>query len=331
MKDHHEVVLVSSGAVAEGISRLGWLIKPRSVNHLQAAASVGQVGLVAAYESAFQQHGTNTSQVLLTHDDLSNRTRYLNARSTINTLLELGIVPIVNENDTVATAEIQFGDNDTLASLVTNLLEANLLIILTDQSGLYSLDPRVSKDAKLITEGNASDRELEKMAGSNPGSHLGSGGMFTKILAAKRAAKSGANTIIASGKEKNILTRLVGGERIGTSLKANTIPLDAKRQWLADHLKVRGYVTVDEGATAALLKKGKSLLPIGIESVEGDFARGDLISCIGSGRREIARGLANYSSNETKKLLKTPSNKIEEVLGYIAEEELIHRNNLVLI
>ncbi len=326
----HEIIIVSSGAVAEGVSRLKWSARPHAVHELQAAASVGQVGLVESYEKAFQKYKVNTSQILLTHEDLANRTRYLNARATIKTLINLGIIPIVNENDTVATNEIRFGDNDTLAALVTNLIDADLLIILTDQDGLYNLDPRVNHDAKLVKTAKAGDSRLEKMAGSLPGSHLGSGGMLTKIIAAKRAARSGAHTIIASGKEKNVLNRLEAEEEIGTLLIADKIPLDAKRQWLADHLNIQGRVHLDQGAATALLDDGKSLLPIGVQKVDGVFSRGDLIACVDPLNKEIARGLANYNSDDTNKILKTPSKKIKQILGYIAEDELIHRDNLVL-
>ncbi len=326
----HEIIIVSSGAVAAGISRLKWSFKPQALPELQAAASVGQVGLVESYEKAFRKYKVNTSQILLTHEDLANRTRYLNARATIKTLIKLGIIPIVNENDSVATSEIRFGDNDTLAALVTNLIDANLLIILTDQDGLYNLDPRINRDAQLVKTAKAGDERLEKMAGSLPGSHLGSGGMITKVIAAKRAARSGAHTIIASGKEKNILARLLTEEKIGTLLVADKIPLDAKRQWLADHLNIRGRVYLDQGATIALLQEGKSLLPIGVEKVDGNFSRGDLIACIDPLNKEIARGLVNYSSDETNKILNNPSKKIKQILGYIAEDELIHRDNLVL-
>lgn len=327
----YEVILVSSGAVAEGKKRLGWTSKPRVLHQLQAAASVGQVGLVEAYAGSFHEQGVTISQILLTHDDFSDRTRYLNARSTINALLGWGVVPIVNENDTVATAEIQFGDNDTLAALVTNLLEAHLLIILTDQDGLFDLDPRKHKDAKLVRDGKAGDHELEKMASEIPGSHIGSGGMQTKVLAAKRAAASGADTIIASGHENNILLRILDGEKIGTKLKATKVPLDAKRQWLADNLKIKGIVSLDTGAETAIVKDGKSLLPVGVEKVEGTFTRGDLVSCVGPANKEIARGLVNYNSDEAIKLIGITSVKIEEALGYVAEEELIHRNNLVIL
>jgi glutamate 5-kinase len=325
-----QVVLVSSGAVAEGMQRLGWKRRPNALHELQAAAAVGQMGLVEAYESCFRRHGLHTAQILLTHEDLSDRKRYLNARSTLRTLLELNVVPIINENDTVATDEIRFGDNDTLAALVTNLIEADALVILTDQPGLYTRDPRRHQDAEFVHEGKAGDPALEKMAGG-VGSHVGSGGMLTKILAAKRAARSGAATIIASGREPDVLLRLVQGEPIGTQLLAETMTLAARKQWLADHLQVRGKLSLDEGAVKALKVDGKSLLPIGVYELGGQFERGEVVSCLDPQGREIARGLVNYSAVETAKILKSPSHEIEARLGYIDEPELIHRDNLVLL
>ncbi|HEX7813405.1 MAG TPA: glutamate 5-kinase [Burkholderiales bacterium] len=325
-----QVVLVSSGAVAEGMQRLGWKRRPNALHELQAAAAVGQMGLVEAYESCFRRHGLHTAQILLTHEDLSDRKRYLNARSTLRTLLELNVVPIINENDTVATDEIRFGDNDTLAALVTNLIEADALVILTDQPGLYTRDPRRHQDAEFVHEGKAGDPALEKMAGG-VGSHVGSGGMLTKILAAKRAARSGAATIIASGREPDVLLRLAQGEPIGTQLLAETMTLAARKQWLADHLQVRGKLSLDEGAVKALKVDGKSLLPIGVYELGGQFERGEVVSCLDPQGREIARGLVNYSAVETAKILKSPSQEIEARLGYIDEPELIHRDNLVLL
>src|SRR3954464_11859136 len=325
-----EVVLVSSGAVAEGMQRLGWKRRPNALYELQAAAAVGQMGLVEAYESCFRQHGLHTAQVLLTHEDLADRKRYLNARSTLRTLLDLGVIPVINENDTVATDEIRFGDNDTLAALVTNLIEADALVILTDQRGLYTKDPRRYDDAKLITEARAGDTQLEKMAGG-VGSHLGSGGMLTKILAAKRAARSGASTVIASGREPDVLIRLASGELIGTQLVAETMTLAARKQWMADHLQVRGKLKLDDGAIRALRSGGKSLLPIGVVDAAGDFERGEMVSCLDANDCEIARGLVNYSSVETRKILRLPSHEIEARLGYVDEPELIHRDNLVLL
>lgn len=325
-----EVALVSSGAIAEGMQRLGWKKRPRAVYELQAAAAVGQMGLVEAYESCFRKFGLHTAQILLTHEDLSDRTRYLNARSTVRTLIRLGTIPIINENDTVATDEIRFGDNDTLAALVTNLIEAHVLIILTDQAGLFTKDPRRHADAEFVATANAGDPALEKMAGG-VGSELARGGMLTKILAAKRAARSGAHTIIVAGKETNVLQRLIAGESIGTVLHAKTMTLAARKQWLADHLQVRGRIRLDDGAVKALISDRKSLLPIGVIEVSGQFERGEAVSCLDLQGNEIARGLINYSATETAKILKTPSTQIETKLGYVDEPELIHRDNLVLL
>jgi len=325
-----QIVLVSSGAVAEGMQRLGLRKRPTAVNELQAAAAVGQMGLVQMYESCFSQHGLHTAQVLLTHDDLSDRKRYLNARSTLRTLLSLGVIPIINENDTVVTDEIRFGDNDTLGSLVANLIEADVLVILTDQSGLYSADPRKDKQAVLIQQALAGDAELEKMAGG-AGSAVGTGGMLTKILAAKRAARSGAGTIIASGREPEVLLKLAQGQSIGTHLRAGQGKLQAKQQWMADHLRVAGKVTLDEGAVKVLRDQGKSLLPVGVVKVEGNFERGDVVACLDEQGQEVARGLVNYSAAETARILRTPSNEIAQILGYVDESELIHRDNLILM
>ncbi len=325
-----QVVLVSSGAVAEGMQRLGWKKRPGALHALQAAAAVGQMGLVEAYESCFRKFGLHTAQILLTHEDLSDRKRYLNARTTVRTLLDLDVIPIINENDTVATDEIRFGDNDTLGALVTNLIEADALIILTDQPGLYTQDPRRHSGAELVRQASAADVELEKMAGG-VGSHIGSGGMLTKILAARRAARSGAHTIIASGHEAEVLIRLAGGEMIGTELKAPTMTLAARKQWLADHLQVRGKLVLDEGAVKALRADGKSLLPIGVFEVSGEFDRGEVVSCLDSTGREIARGLVNYGAADARRILRTPSSQIEAKLGYVDEPELIHRDNLVLL
>ena len=325
-----EVVLVSSGAIAEGLQRLGWTKRPHALNELQAAAAVGQMGLVQAYETCFRGHGLHTAQILLTHDDLSNRTRYLNAQSTLRTLLGLDVIPIINENDTVVTEEIRFGDNDTLGALVANLLAADCLVILTDQAGLYTADPRKDPAATLVTAARAGDPELERMAGG-AGSALGRGGMLTKILAAKRAARSGAATIIASGREPEVLTRLAAGEAIGTQLSAAEPQVAARKKWLADHLQVRGRVVLDEGAVAGLRDRGTSLLPIGVYEVAGEFERGALVACVDGEGREVARGLVNYSAQETRRILRKPSAQIEAVLGYLVEPELIHRDNLVLV
>lgn len=325
-----ELVLVSSGAVAEGMSRLGWGQRPHALHELQAAAAVGQMGLVQAYESHFQQFGLHTAQILLTHDDLANRQRYLNARSTLRTLLKLGVVPVVNENDTVATEEIRLGDNDTLAALVANLVEADLLVLLTDQAGVYDRDPRLHADARLIPAARAGDPALEQMAGRGAG-RLGSGGMYTKIRAAARAARSGTATIVASGQEAEVLKRLMRGEEIGTLLSPSAEPLAARKQWLASPLQVRGRLMLDEGAVRVLRESGRSLLPVGVTAVEGDFARGEVVVCLGPDGREVARGLINYGAGETRKIMRHPSDRIEELLGYVDEPELIHRDNLVLL
>jgi len=330
VKQKKDVILVSSGAVAEGMQRLGWKKRPTAINELQAAAAVGQMGLVQMYESCFSRHGLHTAQVLLTHDDLSDRKRYLNARSTLRTLLDMNVIPIINENDTVVTDEIRFGDNDTLASLVANLIEADTLVILTDQPGLYTADPRKQSDAKFIQHETAGNPELEKMAGG-AGSSIGSGGMLTKVLAAKRAARSGAHTIIASGREPNVLVRLAAGEAIGTQLQAPQVKIVARKQWLADHLRVGGSVTLDDGAVKALRQDGKSLLPIGVTAVKGNFERGDVVACLDINGQEIARGLVNYTSTETLRILRQPSSEIARILGYIDEAELIHRDNLILM
>ena len=300
------------------------------MHELQAAAAVGQMGLIEAYESRFRQHGLLTSQILLTHEDLADRKRYLNARSTLRTLLELGVVPIINENDTVATDEIRFGDNDTLGALVTNLVEADALIILTDQSGLYSADPRKDPAATLIRNAVAGSVDLEAMAGG-AGSEIGLGGMLTKVIAAKRAARSGAHTVIASGHEENVLERLVNGEHVGTLLRAATPTLAARQQWMADHLQVRGRLTLDAGAVKALRESRRSLLPIGVSAVSGEFERGEVVGCCDESGMEIARGLVNYSASEARRIVRTPSAEIEQKLGYIDEPELIHRDNLVLL
>jgi glutamate 5-kinase len=325
-----QVLLVSSGAIAEGMQRLGWTRRPREVHELQAAAAVGQMGLAQAYESAFAALGIRSAQILLTHADLADRVRYLNARSTLFTLLGLSVVPVINENDTVVTDEIKFGDNDTLAALTANLVEADVLVILTDQAGLYSADPRRDPSATLLQEVTAGDPYLEKIAGGS-GSHIARGGMITKVLAAKRAARSGAHTVIASGREKDVLVRLAQGERVGTQLLASTEVLTARKQWLADHLQVKGWVLIDAGAARALAAEGKSLLPIGVVEVHGEFARGDVITCLGPDRREVARGLANYSSEQAQRIARRSSSEIEAVLGFVEERELIHRDNLVVL
>jgi glutamate 5-kinase len=325
-----EIALVSSGAIAEGMQRLGWAERPVAIHELQAAAAVGQMGLVQAYEAAFSRFGLHTAQILLTHEDLADRRRYLNARSTLFTLIGLGVIPVINENDTVTTDEIRLGDNDTLGALVTNLIEADVLVLLTDQPGLYSSDPRSDAAATLLSQARAGDPALEAMAGG-AGSQLGRGGMLTKVLAAKRAARSGASTVIADGREERVLTRLAAGEALGTQLIAETMTLAARKQWLADHVRTAGRLTLDAGAARALTRDGKSLLPIGVVACDGNFERGEIVGCIDPDGREIARGLINYSASETQRILKKPSSEIAVILGYVDEPELIHRNNLVLL
>jgi len=324
-----EVVMVSSGAIAEGMKRLGWRTRPTELHELQAAAAVGQMGLAQMYETQLSLHGLGSAQVLLTHADLADRERYLNARSTLLTLLRLQVIPVINENDTVVNDEIKFGDNDTLGALVANLVEADALVILTDQRGLYSADPRQVADARFIDTATAGDPALELMAGG-AGSSIGRGGMLTKILAAKRAAGSGASTVIAWGREPDVLLRLAAGEAIGTALLAGTPKLAARKQWMADHLQLRGAVTVDAGAALKLRDEGKSLLPIGVTEVEGDFHRGDVIAVRTTTGVEIARGLANYASGEARLIARKPSSQIAGLLGFSNEPELIHRDNLVL-
>jgi glutamate 5-kinase len=328
-REGREVALVSSGAIAAGMQRLGWAIRPHSMHELQAAAAVGQMGLAQAYESVFSRHGLGTAQVLLTHDDLADRNRYLNARATLTTLLELGIVPIINENDTVVTDEIKFGDNDTLGALVANLIEAECLIILTDQAGLFTSDPRRDPNASLVHEGRAEDPALQAMAGG-AGSGIAKGGMITKVRAAQRAARSGAHTLIASGREADALIRLARGEDLGTLLVASATPLAARKQWLADHLQLAGSVVLDDGAVGAL-RAGRSLLPVGVAAVEGNFERGAVVACRALDRSEIARGLINYASPEARRIAGHTSSEIESILGYVDEPELIHRDNMVLL
>ncbi|KAF7598283.1 MAG: glutamate 5-kinase [Candidatus Dactylopiibacterium carminicum] len=323
-----EVVLVSSGAIAAGMQRLGWKERPAETHALQAAAAVGQMSLAQAYEGAFHDYSLHTAQLLLTHEDMSDRLRYLNARATLSTLLSLGVVPIINENDTVVTDEIKFGDNDTLGALVANLIEADALIILTDQQGLYTADPRRDPEATLISEGQAEDRRYEAMAGG-AGTGISRGGMITKIRAAQRAAHSGAHTLIASGREQDPLLRLAAGEVLGTLLYASSSPMAARKQWLADHLQLAGRLTLDAGAVRAL-RGGASLLPVGVKQVEGEFTRGSAVACCNEQGEEIARGLSNYSSSEARRIAGHPSSDIESLLGYSEEPELIHRDNLVL-
>jgi len=324
-----QVVLVSSGAIAEGMARLGWAKRPHAMHELQAAAAVGQMGLIQAYEAAFARHGLRTAQILLTHEDMADRRRYLNARTTLHTLLALRVVPIVNENDTVVTDEISLGDNDTLGALVTNLIEADALVILTDQPGLFDADPRKHPQAQLIRTAQAGDARLERMAGG-AGSSVGTGGMLTKVLAAKRAANSGGHTVIASGREPDVLLRLARGEHVGSELRAALPVHSARQRWLANHLRLRGRVTLDDGAVRALLHARKSLLAIGVTGVSGDFERGDVVACVDAQGAEIARGLINYSASDTRRIMRQPSHRIEEILGSMTDDELMHRDNMVL-
>jgi glutamate 5-kinase len=328
-QEGREVIMVSSGAIAEGMKRLGWATRPQEIHALQAAAAVGQMGLAQMYETKLRQNGLGSAQVLLTHADLADRERYLNARSTLLTLLHHKVLPVINENDTVVNDEIKFGDNDTLGALVANLVEADALVILTDQKGLYTADPRKNTAAEFVHEARAGDPALEAMAGG-VGSSIGSGGMITKILAAKRAAGSGASTVIAWGREPDALIRLCKGEPIGTLLVAQTQKQQARKQWMADHLQLRGAVTVDPGAASKLLAEGKSLLAIGMTHVEGDFSRGDVIAIRDVNGLEIARGLANYASAEARLICRKPSSEFEGLLGYVAESEFVHRDNLIL-
>ncbi|MBF0219032.1 MAG: glutamate 5-kinase [Gammaproteobacteria bacterium] len=325
-----EIIMVSSGAVAEGMSRLGWKRRPAAIYELQAAAAVGQMGLVQAYESAFAQYGLKTAQILLTHDDLSNRARYLNARSTLNTLVQLGVVPIINENDTVVTDEIRFGDNDTLGALVANLIEADLLLILTDQQGMFDADPRKNEGAQLLNEVMANDPQLTLMAGSSGGA-LGRGGMATKLQAARLAARSGSATLIASGRNDRIFTAIRAAELVGTLFIPDKDPLLSRKQWLAGHLRLRGKVILDDGAVKVLSQAGRSLLAVGVTAVEGNFQRGEMVACVDRQGCEVARGLVNYSAEEARKIAGQPSSGIEAILGYVDEPELIHRDNLVLV
>lgn len=325
-----DVILVSSGAIAEGMRRLGWTQRPREMHQLQAAAAVGQMGLAQAYETAFRARGMVAAQVLLTHADLADRQRYLNARTTLLTLLEQGVVPVINENDTVVTDEIKFGDNDTLGALVTNLVEGDVLIILTDQSGLYSADPRKHADARLISQADAEDASLQAMAGG-AGTGMGTGGMATKITAARRAARSGAHTVIASGREPDVLLRLARGEIVGTQLLAGHAKLAARKQWMADHLQLRGWVTVDDGAARRLRAQGASLLPVGVVDVQGDFERGDVIAVRDGAGAEVARGLSNYAASQARRIMRHASIDIESILGFSEEPELVHRDNMVFL
>ena len=326
----HDVVLVSSGAVAEGMVRMGWRQRPKALPELQAAAAVGQMGLVRAYEACFETFGLHTAQVLLTRDDLAHRARYLNARGTLRTLLGLGVIPVINENDTVATDELRFGDNDTLAALVANLIEADLLILLTDQDGLFDRDPRGDPGARLIGETRVDDPQLDLVAGGSV-TGCGTGGMVTKVRAARLAARSGAATVIAPGRGSAVLTRIGAGEAVGTLLLPAQGPQAARKQWLAGHLQVRGRLTLDPGAVRALREKGTSLLAVGVKAVHGTFNRGEVVACEDEEGREVARGLVNYDVAETRRIRGEPSSRCEAILGYVDAEELIHRDNLVVL
>ena len=330
LDEGHEIVLVSSGAVAEGMSRMGWKTRPSALHELQAAAAIGQMGLVQAWESCFKRRGRHTAQVLLTHEALSTRRRYLHARGTLRTLVSRGVVPVVNENDTVANEELRFGDNDSLAALVANLVEADLMVLLTDQAGLFDADPRNNAGAKLVSVAHAGAAELDSMAGAS-GGDLGQGGMYTKVRAARLAARSGTATVIAGGREPAVLRRLAAGEPLGTLLRAAQEPEAARKRWLAGHLQVNGRLVLDDGAVKVLQQSGSSLLAVGVKTVEGRFRRGELVSCVDGSGHEVARGLVNYAADEARRIIGHPSSAIKGILGYVDEEELIHRDNLVLV
>lgn len=325
----NEVILVSSGAIAEGVARLGLKTRPESIHELQAAAAVGQMGLIQAYESSFMRFERHTAQILLDHDDMANRQRYLNARGVLQTLLSLGVVPVVNENDTVVTDEIRFGDNDSLAALVANLVDADMLVILTDKDGLFNANPDTNPDAKLISEAMANDSDLDALASGSAGT-LGRGGMVTKLQAARLAARSGCNTVIAGGRNQNILQQVAAGDSVGTLLQASQKPIAARKQWLAGQLQIKGKLVLDQGAVNVLTKQGSSLLAVGVSAVDGTFTRGELVSCVDAEGNEIARGLVNYSSDEADLIKGRSTESISEILGYREDDELIHRDNLVV-
>lgn len=329
LDQHRQVVVVSSGAIAEGLTRLGLETRPQSIHMLQSAAAVGQMGLIQTYESSFKRYRRQTAQILLDHDDMANRERYLNARGVIQTLLELNVVPIVNENDTVVTDEIRFGDNDRLAALVANLIDADMLIILTDKDGLYDADPDIDKNASLITQARASDTSLDAKAGGS-NSSLGRGGMLTKLQAARLAARSGCDTVIAGGRNPDILLRIISGEQVGTRLLADQAPLAARKQWLVGQLQVRGTLVLDRGAVKVLQQQGRSLLAVGVTAVQGNFTRGELVRCVNTDGHEVARGLINYNSVETDLIKGKNTGDIATLLGYCEHHELIHRDNMVI-
>lgn len=330
MDDNREIILVSSGSIAEGIARLDLSQRPTAIHELQAAAAVGQMGLIRAYETGFERYNKLTAQILLTHEDLANRQRYLNARATLSTLIKHGVLPIVNENDTVTTDEIRLGDNDTLGAQVANLIDADVLVLLTDQQGLFSADPRSNPDATLLERANASDPSVLNLAGPS-GTTLGSGGMRTKILAAERAAQTGTTTVIADGREADVLKKLAEGVALGTMLTSDRKPRDARKRWLADQLRAKGILTLDDGACRVLRDKGSSLLAVGVTACKGEFLRGDLVACVDQHGEEIARGLSNYSIADTRRLLGKSSEMIEEILGFSGEPELIHRDNMIIV
>jgi len=324
------VIIVSSGAIAEGMNRLNLVKRPSSSSRLQALAATGQMGLIQAYEVAFKKYNILTAQMLLTHEDLSNRARYLNAKNTLNNLMQYNIIPIINENDTVSTDEIKFGDNDTLASLVANLSGAEKLIILTDQDGLYTNDPRKVKDSKLIKSISVLDKKLNKYAGPS-NNILGRGGMITKISAAKKAAKSNTQTIIANGIKKNILINILNNQDyIGTTIYNKNLAINSKKQWIANSLKIKGKIIVDAGAKKVIKQSGKSLLPVGIKSISGEFKKGDLLAICSSNNIEIATGLTNYGSNELAKIIGMSTARIKKEFGIIDSEVVIHRDNMIL-
>ena len=331
-KEGFKVIIVSSGAIAAGVHRMGWKQKPKKISHLQAAAAVGQVSLVETYEKEFKKNGLTTAQVLITGEDFSSRKRYLNSRATFETLLNENILVIVNENDTVSTDEIKVGDNDTLAASIANAIQADLFVILTDQKGLFTENPTSSSQAELIKSVDADDEMLSRVA-SKSHSEFGTGGMETKIKAARIVAGLGIDTIIASGFEVDILLKIKSKNFVGTTIlsgKKNKA-ISAKKQWILNHIKAKGKLYLDSGAIAALVQFNKSLLPVGIVKIDGRFDRGDLVVCMTEKGVEVARGLINYSSLEAEKISGLLSEQIEKELGYMEEPEVIHKDNLILI
>ena len=322
-----EVVLVSSGAVAAGAVRLGFEDRPEDLHSLQAAAAVGQSALIRSYEEALAPQGITTALVLLSHADILARDRYLNARGTLGRLIDLGVIPVVNENDSVVTDEIRLGDNDTLAALVANLIDADVLLVLTDQDGLCDANPRENPDAAVISAAEVDDPRLDTMVGE--GGQFGRGGMVTKLNAARLAARSGAVTVIANGRVPEVIPKVAAGEQLGTLLSTRHRPQSARKQWLASLLHIQGRLVLDAGAAAVVAAGDKSLLPVGVISVEGDFVRGDLVACVDVDGRQIARGLVNYSAEEALQLQGKSSKEIPVILGYGGDAEIIHRDNMV--